>query len=78
MTNHPLPEYERRSALRAIHEYDKDYLGLYELAQICGVMKARAGMWRIRGKTPKADQELAMGPVWHRDTITKWLLEGNK
>ena len=64
----PMEEYERRSAIRAHRVYEQDYLGLAELAQICGVKKPTASNWRARGHLPDA-KELAMGPVWHRQVI---------
>lgn len=74
---HPLGEYERRSTIRALREYKQDYLGLAELAQVCGVQKNTCGNWRARGKLPPA-RELAMGPVWAKQIIFDWLLARSK
>lgn len=69
----PLPEYERRSAIRVLREYKQSHLGTAELAQICGVTRQCVSNWRKRGKAPPADHELHMGPVWNRQTILNWL-----
>jgi len=64
---------ECRSAVEALRKYKSQYVGLYEFAQICRVKKPTFGGWRIRKFAPPPDVELAMGPIWFRETVSRWL-----
>jgi len=49
-----------------------DLVDMTEIARMTGVARRTLIMWRIRGKLPPAYSELAIGPVWARDTIEEW------
>lgn len=47
--------------------------GIAEIAERTGDKAATVSQWFKRGKLPKPDAELAMGPVWTGQTIGPWI-----
>lgn len=50
-----------------------DAVGIAEIAAMCGMPRKTVAVWKVRGKLPPPDQDLAMGPVWERAVIERWL-----
>lgn len=42
---------------------------------MAGVPRATVRQWRARGQLPEPCAELAMGPVWERAAIERWIEE---
>lgn len=49
-----------------------DIVGLKEAAGIAGINVSTISTFRVRGRLPDADAELACGPIWRRETIETW------
>lgn len=47
--------------------------GLGEIADAIGVPAPTVTVWRNRGKLPRPDAMLRMGPVWTARTIEPWI-----
>lgn len=49
-----------------------DLVGLTEVAEIIGVSRSSARVYRVQGLLPPTYTELASGPIWERKVIEKW------
>jgi uncharacterized protein YjcR len=47
-------------------------MGIAEIADTLGMRPATVAQWYRRGKLPKPDAVLKMGPVWKEATIERW------
>ena len=53
-------------------------VGIAEIAEMAGLTRANVRMMRSRGQLPEPSVVLAMGPVWKRSTIEKWIEKRNR
>lgn len=49
------------------------FYGIAELAEAVGASPATVSQWFKRGKLPKPDAVLKMGPVWTGRTVAVWI-----
>lgn len=65
---------EWREALSRLEAYEKAFLGAAELATVLGVQKQNLSNWRARKpEALPAAIELAMGPIWTKVAVERWL-----
>lgn len=50
----------------------RDLVGIAEVAEIIGVTRSSARVYRVQGLLPPTLTELACGPIWDRNEIEKW------
>jgi predicted site-specific integrase-resolvase len=50
----------------------RDLVGIAEVAEIIGVTRSSARVYRVQGLLPPTLTELACGPIWDRNDIEKW------
>jgi hypothetical protein len=48
-------------------------VGIAEVAEMAGLSRANVRMMRSRGLLPEPQVVLAMGPVWKRSVIERWV-----
>jgi hypothetical protein len=53
----------------------RDLVSLSEVAEIIGVSRSSARVYRVQGLLPPTLTELASGPLWDRNDIEKWQAE---
>jgi hypothetical protein len=55
-----------------------ELVSIGEIAELTGLAVHTIRTHRKRGKLPAPDYELAVGPVWKRETIERWDRERNR
>lgn len=53
-------------------------VGIAEIAEMAGLQRAHVRMMRTRGELPPPQVVLAMGPVWKRSVIERWIAKRNR
>jgi hypothetical protein len=64
---------DRPSAVRRLMEYPQDYLGVAEVAAVFGMSTQAISNRNTRGRMPKPDAKLAIGPIWSKLAIADYL-----
>lgn len=50
----------------------RDIVGMAEVAEMIGVTRSSARVYRVQGLLPPTITELASGPIWDRKDIERW------
>lgn len=48
-------------------------VGMAEIAEMTGIARSHLRTMRTRGQLPEPQVVLAMGPVWKRSVIERWI-----
>lgn len=53
-----------------------DPIGIKEIAQMLGVTNVQVSQYKIHGKLPEPDVELAIGSLWDKEKIVAFINAG--